>query len=132
MSETVMPAVSRPFGLQRLLTIDGATCLIFGALLLTLTKPLAEMCGLPVALLTYAGVFLLPIGAAMLLIARMRPPAHALVWAVIGGNALWILGSMSLLVIFSPTWFGVAFLILQGLAVAALAWLELRALQAED
>lgn len=132
MSESVMPAVSRTFGLQRLLTIDGATCLIFGALLLVLTKPLAEMCGLPIPLLTFAGVFLLPIGGLMLLIARMRPPARALVWAVIGGNALWILASLSLLVIFAPTWFGVTFLILQGFAVGALVWLEMRALQAEE
>ena len=132
MSETVLPRVTRTFGLRGLLAIDGTTCLSFGVLLLVLTNPLAELCGLPSALLTYAGVLLLPIGAVMLLTARMRPPARALVWMVIGGNALWVLASLGLLVIFATTGFGATFLILQALAVAVLAWLELRALQAEE
>jgi hypothetical protein len=83
-------------------------------------------------LLSYAGLALLPIAAVMLLIA-LRPalqPAGA--WLVIAGNGAWVAASFALLLTgwVAPTTLGIAFVVVQALAVALLAKLEHGALRA--
>jgi hypothetical protein len=107
--------------LKAILWLDAATCVATGLLLSLLSSDLSEMLGLPRPLLFYAGLSLFPIAAFMAWTAQ-RPAAPA-VWLVIGGNALWVLGSLAVLAL-SPTAIGTAFVIVQAVAVAVLAELE--------
>lgn len=52
------------------------------------------------------------------------------VWLIIGGNALWVLGSALVVLWFAPTPLGMAFLLAQAAVVAVLLVLEKRALDA--
>lgn len=107
--------------LRKILWLDAATCVATGLLLSILSAPLSAWLGLPEALLFYAGLALFPIAAFMAWTAtRLAEPA---VWLVIGGNALWVLGSLAVLAL-SPTALGYAFVIAQAAAVAVLAELE--------
>jgi hypothetical protein len=45
-------------------------------------------------------------------------------WVVILGNAGWVVGSVVVLVVFSPTAIGYVFVVVQAVAVALLAELE--------
>lgn len=118
--------------LRTLLLADAATCTAMGVALAAGAGPLAVLTGLPAALLTYAGLSLIPIAAVMLLIA-LRPalqPAGA--WLVIAGNVAWVIASIALLLSgwVAPTALGVTFVVVQALAVAGLAKLEHAALPA--
>lgn len=107
--------------LRNVLWLDAATCIATGALLSTLSTPLSSWLGLPEPLLFYAGLALFPIAGFMAwTAARLAEPA---VWAVIGGNVLWVLGSLAVLAL-SPTALGTAFAVVQAAAVAVLAELE--------
>jgi hypothetical protein len=107
--------------LRLLLNIDAATCIATGLLLSLLAGRLSPMLGLPEPLLLYAGLSLFPIAAFMAWTARR--PAEPAVWLIIGGNVLWVLGSLLVLAM-SPTALGYAFVIGQALVVALLAELE--------
>ncbi len=112
--------LERPSFLRRTLAVDAATCAAMGGLLVFASAPLAGLLGLPAALLFYAGVALFPCAVLMLLAMGSRPLARL----VVAGNAAWILGSVAVLLLTSPTALGYAFVIAQALAVAALAELE--------
>lgn len=107
--------------LRHVLWLDALTCVATGLLLSVMHLKLAEWLGLPAPLLLYAGLSLFPIAAFMAWTAQ-RPAAPA-VWLVIGGNVLWVLGSLAVLAL-SPTAIGYAFVIVQAVAVAVLAELE--------
>jgi hypothetical protein len=107
--------------LRLVLWLDAATCVVTGLLLSVLAGRLSELLGLPQPLLFYAGLSLFPIAAFMAWTAQ-RPAAPA-VWLVIGGNALWVLGSLAILAL-APTATGYAFVLAQAVAVAVLAELE--------
>ena len=112
--------------LRWILLIDAATCVAMGLVLTAAAEGLSGPLGLPVPLLQYCGLALLPIGAYIGWVAtRMNPPS-ASVSIVIAGNALWILGSVVLLASgwVSPSPLGSAFVIAQALAVALLDVLE--------
>jgi hypothetical protein len=119
-----MNAFTLPLGgatfLRRTLAADAATCAAMGALLAGFPAPLAGLLGLPAGLLFYAGIALFPCAALMLAAMKSR----ALAWLVIAGNAAWILGSVAVLLVASPTALGYAFIIAQAIAVAVLAELE--------
>lgn len=125
------PQTSSLFSLRNLLLADAATCTAMGLLLVLGSAPLARLTELPAALLDHAGIALLPIAAVMLLIA-MRPalqPAGA--WLIIAGNAAWVAASFGLLLSgwVAPNASGIAFVVVQALAVAGLAKLEHGALR---
>src|SRR4051795_13390486 len=108
--------------LRNTLLLDAATCVATGVLLSLAAAPLSGLLGLPTDLLLYAGLSLFPIAAFMLWAAlRQRAPV---VWAVITGNAAWVLASVAVLFGFSPTALGYAFVVVQAVAVALLAELE--------
>ena len=113
--------------LQRILLLDAATCGAMGLALLLLAAPLEPLLGLPFALLQYAGLALLPIGAFMAWVGTRAPAPPAGVRIVIAGNVLWVVASLLLLLWLTPTRLGCAFVILQAAAVDALAGLEARA-----
>lgn len=117
--------------LRSLLLIDAATCAAMGLALDFGAAPIARLTGLPQPLLLWAGLALLPI-AAFLAVVALRPalrPAGARL--AIAGNAAWVLASLALLTSgwVAPNGLGVAFVLVQALAVAALTGLELAALR---
>lgn len=125
-----MPTSFPLFPLRKLLLIDAATCAVMGLVLDVGALPLASLTGLPAAVLLYAGIGLFPI--ALFMAATAWRPHPAAVGLVIAGNAAWVAGSLALLLPgwLAPTASGVAFVLVQALAVAVLAWLEFGALRA--
>jgi hypothetical protein len=110
--------------IRRMLQIDAVTCIATGAVLSLFGQPLSGLFGLPAALLFYAGLALLPIGAFMAALAARRKISHAGAWLVIVGNAGWVGASIAVLIALAPTALGAAFLIAQAVVVALLAELE--------
>lgn len=111
--------------LAHVLVLDAVTCAGMGLALSLFAGPLSGATGLPRGLLLGAGLLLFPVAALMAMTA-----ARGWAWAVpliLAGNLAWVLASVALLVAFRPTVLGVAFVLLQGLAVLALAGLEWRA-----
>ena len=121
---TFEAVLDRTAFLRRVLMVDAATCLATGVLLSLFATPLSTLLGLPAALLFYAGASLFPIAAFMAWLALRRDVARWGAWLVILGNAGWVAGSVLVLVLFSPTTLGYAFVITQGVVVAFLAELE--------
>ena len=86
----------------------------------------AGLTQIPAGLLMSAGLSLFPI-AAFIAIVAMRPATWPLgVWLIVLGNVVWVAGSLGLLLADSiaPNGLGYAFLIVQAMAVAVLAELE--------
>jgi hypothetical protein len=81
---------------------------------------------LPEALLFNAGLGLFPIAAFIGFAAARTRPIVAGVWVVILGNVGWVVGSVLLLVAggLAPNALGAAFVLVQAIAVAVLAELE--------
>ena len=126
-----MPTKSALPSLRALLLVDAATCAAMGLALALGARPLAALTGLPDALLLYAGLALLPVAAFLALVA-LRPalqPAGG--WLAVAGNAAWVAASLALLASgwVAPNGLGVAFVLVQALAVAGLTLLELAALR---
>jgi len=110
--------------LRRVLMVDASTCVATGVLMFLFATPLSTLLGLPAALLLYAGASLFPIAAFMAWLALRRDVSRWGAWVVILGNAGWVAGSVLVLVVFSPTAVGDAFVIAQAVVVAFLAELE--------
>lgn len=112
--------------LRRVLALDAATCAATGLLLLAGGGFLERLLGLPATLLAAAGLALLPSAAFIAFVATRERMPRAGVWAIIVLNALWVVGSILLLVsgAVAPTALGAAFVLAQAAAVAILAELE--------
>jgi hypothetical protein len=128
---TPSPHSPSRLSLRNLLLADAATCAAMGLALVLGATALAGLTGLPAALLSYAGLGLLPIAAVMLLVALHPALLPAGAWVVIAGNAAWVIASLALLVTgwVAPNTLGIAFVVVQALAVAVLAKLEHGALR---
>ena len=116
--------------LRRVLQLDAAATGATGLLLLGGTSLLHSLLNLPVALMTYAGIFCVA-WAATLGFASIRPQlSRSFVWTIIVANVGWVIGSVALLVsgYVSPTWLGYAFVIAQALAVDIFAGLQMFAM----
>lgn len=112
--------------LRRALLLDAAASGAMGLAMALAAGPLAELFGLPPALLRWAGAGLLPFAALLAYLGtreRIAPPA---VLAVVGVNLLWVVGSVGLLAAGSieATALGSAFVVAQTLAVALFAVLQ--------
>ena len=124
-------SVGAPSRLGRLFKLDAATCVAAGLVMAAGAAPLATWTGLPAALLTAAGLALLPVAALFAFIA-MRPGARrGLAWFGVVGNVGWVIGSLAVLAVWPATAFGIAFVLAQAAVVALLAVLEARALVAD-
>lgn len=119
---TIQPSVF----LRRVLMADAAASAATGALMAFGADAFADLLGLPESLLRYAGLALLPFAALLAFIATRAALPRAAIWAVIVANALWVTDSLALLASgwVAPTALGIAFVIAQAAAVAALAELE--------
>jgi glucose uptake protein GlcU len=118
--------VQSPRFLRNVLLLDAATSLACGLLLTLAARPLAGLLGLPQALLTEAGLILLPFAGLVVYAATRTPLSRPLVWVAIVANALWALDSVALLLSgwVAPSRLGVAFVLAQAIVVALLAELE--------
>jgi hypothetical protein len=130
---TTGAALARP-ALRTALLLDAAASGAMGALLAVAATPLDPFLGLPGSLLRWAGVALLPYAAFLLWLASRAGAAPGAVRAVVGGNVLWVVASLFLLVsgLVTPTRLGVLVVLAQAAAVAAFAYLEHRALRRGD
>ncbi len=121
---TLEAILDRTAALRRVLMVDAATCLATGLLMTLFATPLSALLGLPATLLLYAGMSLFPIAAFMAWLAVRRDVSRWGAWLVILGNAGWVAGSVLVLLLFSPTAAGYAFVIAQAVVVGFLAELE--------
>lgn len=112
--------------LRRVLQLDALLSGAAGLLMTLGAGPLSSLLALPVALLTGAGLLMLPWCAVLLWLSRRETLDRRAVWAVIAVNAVWVVDSLLLLVSgwVQPTLLGQAFVIAQALAVVLFAELQ--------
>jgi hypothetical protein len=101
---------------------SGAT----GLLMIAGAGLLEDLLGLPTALMREAGLALIPFVALVAYVGTRETISRPAVQTVIALNALWVVGSLALLVTdyVAPTALGYAFVIAQAAAVAVLAALQ--------
>lgn len=126
-----MSILSSPHFLRRVLWADAASCLATGLLQVLLTGQLARLLGLPEALLTGTGLFLLVYAAAVAIVATRQPLPRPVVWVFVAGNLVWAIDCVALLLggWVTPTLLGQAWILAQALTVAVLAELQFAGLR---
>jgi hypothetical protein len=109
--------------LRRALIADAVISGTTGVLMLAAAAPLARILGVPTALLSSAGVSLLPFVAFLIWLCTRASVPRSAVWLVIALNLAWVIGSIALLFIdrLDPNGLGIAFILVQAIAVAAFA-----------
>lgn len=110
--------------LNTIFALDAVTCLGAGLVLAFGASMLAPITGLPVSLSRLAGIALFPIAALFAVMATMRAIPHWLTLLGVIGNWAWVAASLAVIVFLPLTGLGIAFVAVQALAVAILAWLE--------
>lgn len=125
-----MSIFASPRFLRTVLWADAASGAGTALLQLTATSLLASLLGLPSGLLVASGLALVVYVAGAAYLANCVPVPRGPVWALIIGNWAWVAGCLALLVTGVPgTVLGQAYLMVQAVAVAALAelqWMGLR------
>lgn len=124
MTNTTLTArpVTAPAVLRPALAADAAITAANGVVYLAAAGPVGDLLGLAPPLLRAVGAFLLAFAAVVALAARERVPRRRPVAAIVVANALWALDSLAVAAIGwgTPSAAGTAWIIAQGLAVAAL------------
>jgi hypothetical protein len=128
-------ATARMLSLRTVLQIDAAASGGMGVLLLVAAGSLASVFGLPVLLLRGAGVILVPFAAFLVWLSGRTDAVSLprnLAWTVVTANALWAIDSVLLLFTgwVQPTGLGLAFVLVQALAVVILTWAEIGGIRA--
>ncbi len=123
--------ISSPRFLRRVLWLDALSCAACGLPQLLLNATLAQWLGLPAALLTGTGIFLLVYAAAVAFLATRAVPPRPLVWLLVAGNLIWAVDCVLLLASgwVAPTTLGTAYVLVQAVTVVVMAelqWLGLR------
>ena len=120
------------FGLARRVITSWALLggvVLMGIALIALADAMSAWLGLPIALLRWAGVLLLPCAALMLIAGRYTSAPRVLVLLIVAGNLAWVAASAYVAVAIADiTPFGQIFVIVQALIVLGLAVLEWRGL----
>ena len=114
--------------LRKVLLVDAATCVAAGALMSFGAGALAALLNLPSTLLLEGGIVLFPVAAFIAFVASRGRLSAAAVWIVIGGNVLWIVGSIWVMAggVLAPNGLGQSFVAGQAVTVAVLTFLEYR------
>ena len=117
--------------LRRVLLLDAAISGATGILMVAGATAFDALFGVPAPLVRYSGLVLLLFAALVLYFARSEGLSSGRVWTVILMNAAWVAASVLVLVSgwIDPTALGMAFVILQALAVAALAEVQYTAMR---
>jgi hypothetical protein len=112
--------------LRKALLADAVLSGLTGLLLALAAAPLAGPLGLPVGLLRWSGIILIPFAAGVAALRLQERLQRPFVFAVVACNVLWAVDSVLLLLIgwIEPTALGEVFVIGQAIAVAVLAELE--------
>jgi hypothetical protein len=123
---------NQPNALKRALLLDATASGGMGLILVLAAAPLVGVLGLPLDLLRYVGVFLVPFAGLLVWIATRRVVPLGLVAAVVIGNLLWVVASVALLLSgwANPTVLGEVFVLAQAAAVLLFAYLEFTAVRA--
>lgn len=126
-----MTTLYQPLSLRQALLADAIISGAFGLILLGGASLLADALALPVPLLRYAGLLSLPFAMFVAYVATRAQTSRAAVWSIIGINAMWVLGSIALLVKgqITPNAPGYAFMLFQALVVGLLAEFQFLALR---
>lgn len=127
-----MSIFASPRFLSRVMAADALSCAATGAVQLGLTDTLSRLTGLPAALLTATGVFLLAYAALAAWMASRPLPPRRLIGLVVVGNLAWAAGGIALLTsgLVAHTALGAAWVLAQSVVVIVLAdlqWMGLRA-----
>ncbi|WP_332778201.1 hypothetical protein [Polaromonas sp.] len=118
--------IASPNFLRRVLWADAATGVATGLLQVLAPGFLAGLLGIPHDLLLWSGLALFAVAAFIAFVATRQFMPGELVWLVIGGNVLWVIGCLALLLggLTAPTLLGQAFIVVQAVTVGVLAELE--------
>lgn len=129
-SSIIRPSTLLRRALQADALVSGAMALLLSLAAGTLSRLLA----LPQPLLLETGLFLIGYAALVGWLGTRRALPKALVLIVIGGNALWTLGSVALLLsgAVTPNALGIAFVLMQATAVGIFAELQFIGLKRSD
>lgn len=120
-----MSIFASPRFLRYVLLADAASGAATALLQLTAGAALASLLGLPQGLLVASGLLLLAYVALASYLANCEPVPRAPTWLLIAGNWAWVVACVGLLVAGSATTvYGQAYLVVQAVAVAALAELQ--------
>ena len=121
-----MSMINHPSFLRTVLRIDAATCVATGLLMSVGSGVVASLTQISSGLLISAGLSLFPIAAFIAFVALRSPLWYVGVWLVIVGNIGWVLASLWLLAggAINANAFGSAFVLIQAVAVAVLAYFE--------
>lgn len=111
------------------LLIDAAASAATAPLLIAGTNLLESWLNIPAVVIREAGLILAPYIALVVIVATRPQISTRAVWIIIGCNTLWTAASFAILAFISPNGLGVAFVIGQALAVAALGVLQWAALR---
>jgi hypothetical protein len=117
--------------LRRLLFADAGISGATGLVMLFGAHPLHALLDVPMLLIRYSGLALIPFAAMVWYFARSPRLSASQVWTVLAMNAAWVVASVLVLVsgAIDPNAWGVAFVLLQALAVAGLAEFQYSALR---
>ena len=112
--------------LRRILVADAVISGTSGILMLTAANGMSQLLGVPAELLRSAGISLIPFTAFVVWIATRDAIPRRSVWTVIALNLAWVLASVALLFVdrFDPNRIGVAFILVQAVAVAGFAEMQ--------
>lgn len=112
--------------LRQVLLVDAVCSGVMGIGLVVLAQVLAELLQLPAAMLSEAGIVLIPFAAFVAWLATRQHPNRWAVWAVIGLNIFWVVDSVLLLFTdwVAPNALGYGFIIGQAVVVGLFAELE--------
>ncbi|ABE45498.1 hypothetical protein [Polaromonas sp. JS666] len=118
--------MSSPNFLLNVLRADALSCVACGVLQVVFTGQMAQLLGLPEALLAYTGEFLLVYAAVVAFVSTRDPLPRPLVWVLLAGNLGWAIACALLLVSgrVAPSMLGTAYVVAQALTVAVLAELQ--------
>ncbi len=121
-----MSFFASPRFLSRVMWFDAASCAGTGALQLALGAMLAALTGLPQALLTGTGVFLLAYAAVAAWVASRVPAPRTLIGLIAVGNVGWTVACVGLMLVsvFPLTGWGLFWLGAQALTTLILADLQ--------
>lgn len=121
-----IPFMSSPNFLRNVLRADALSCVACGVLQVVFTGQMAQLLGLPEALLAYTGEFLLVYAAVVAFVSTRDPLPRPLVWVLLAGSLGWAIACALLLVSgrVAPSMLGTAYVVVQALTVAALAELQ--------
>ncbi len=120
-----MPTAGLTF-LRRALLLDAAASGGLGLIVAIAAAALAEPFDLPSGRLRGAGVALVPFAALLAYLGSRERVSHPAARSVVAVNLLWVAGSLLMLIAgwVDPSALGVAFVLVQALAVALFAGLQ--------